>query len=72
MHTLFCAILNIFPCLEISLGPGTYLIKLASAFPVSHRSPNLSIFANTSFRFDVLSIDETAETSFSGFNLSPN
>ena len=39
-----------------------YLIKLASVVPLSHKCPSLSTFPNTSFKLDVLSIIETAET----------
>ena len=60
-YAFFGAILNIFPCLETLLKPGMYLIKLASACPLSHKSPSLSTFPNTSFKLDVLPIDETAE-----------
>ena len=61
-YAFFGTILNIFPCLKKLLRPGMYLIKLASACPLSHRSPSFSTFPNTSFKFDVLSIDENAET----------
>ena len=68
----FGTILNNFPCFETLLRPGMYLIKLASACPLSHRPRSLLTFPNTSFKFDVLSIDKTAETSFNGFRISPN
>ena len=46
-----------------------YLIKLASAVPLSQKSPSLSTFLNTSFKLDVLSMDKTAEVSFNGFRV---
>ena len=49
-----------------------YLIKLASAVPLSYKSPSLSNFPNKFFKLDVLSIDETAETLFNGFRVLPN
>ena len=71
-YAIFGTILNIFPCLETLLKPGMYLIKLASAVPLSHKSPSLSTFQNMSFTLDVLSMDKTAETLFNGFRISPN
>ena len=60
-----------FPCLETLVKPGMYLIKLASAVPLSHKSPSLSTFPNTSFKLHVLSMDETAETSFNDLEFHP-
>ena len=48
-----------------------YLIKLASAVPLSHKSPSLSTFRNTSFKLHVLSMDKTAETSFNDLEFHP-
>ena len=71
-YAFFGTILNIFPYLETLLKPGKYLIKLASAVPLFHKSPSLSTFPNTSFKLDALSMDETVETLFNGFRVSPN
>ena len=60
-YAFFGTILNIFPHLEILLRTGMNLIKIASVCPLSHRSPSLSTFPNKFFKFDVLSIDKTAE-----------
>ena len=67
VYACFGTILNIFSCLETLCKPRMYLIKLASAIPLSYKSLSLS-----SLKFDVSSIDETAETSFNGFRVSPN
>ena len=71
-YAFFGAILNISPCLETLLRPVMYVIKLASACPISHKYPSLSTFPNTSFKLELLSIYGTAETSFKRFRLSPN
>ena len=71
-YVFFGTISNIFSYLDTLLRPGMYLIKFASACPLSHKSPSLSTFPYTSFKFNVLSIDKTAETSFNGFRVSPN
>ena len=60
-----------FPCLETLVKPGMYLIKLALAVPLSRKSPSLSTFPNTSFQLHVLSMDETAETSFNDLEFHP-
>ena len=72
VYACFGTILNIFSCLETLCKPRMYLIKLASAIPLSYKSLSLSTFPNTSLKFDVSSIDETTETSFNGFRVSPN
>ena len=71
-HAFFGTMLSIFPYLKTLVRRGMYLIKLASTCPLSHRSPSLSTFPNTSFKFDVLSIAETTETLFNGFRVLPN
>ena len=55
-HAFLGTVLKIFPYLKTLLRSGMYLIKLASACPLSNSSLSLSIFPNTSFKFDVLSI----------------
>ena len=70
-YAFFGAIVNIFPCLETILRPRMYLIKLASACPLSHRSPSLSTFPNTFFKFGIF-IAKTTETLFNGFRVLPN
>ena len=71
-QAFFGTMLNFFPYLKTLVRCGMYLSKLASACPLSHRSPSLSTFPNTSFKFDVLSIAETTETLLNGFRVLPN
>ena len=42
-YAFFGTISNIFPCLETLLKPGIYLIKLASAVLLSHKSPSYQL-----------------------------